>query len=132
MTNKSEITISQNNGNLPATRKNVLERYVTPSADVAETPDAFVLMIDIPGAEKETISVSIAKDTLTITAPVKPHYKDNAKVLFSELRSTTYYRVFALGDGVDRDAVDAHYEDGVLQVRLSKTEKMKPREISIQ
>ncbi len=132
MTKNTEVNVSQQSGNLPMTRKDVLERYVTPAADIIETPDMYVLTIDLPGAVKETIGVSIRNNTLTIVAPVGERHKENSTLLFSELRSTSYYREFNLGDGVNRNAVTAHYEDGVLNVRLSKTEKMKPREIPIQ
>lgn len=132
MTKNTEVNVTRQSANLPMTRQDVLERYVTPAADIVETPGAYVLTIDLPGAGKDTIAVRIEKDTLTISAPVQRHRADNATLLFSELRSTTYYRVFNLGDGVDRNAVHAHYQDGVLSIRLPRTERSKPREIPIQ
>jgi len=131
MAKNKEVAVVKRNNSLPVARPGTHETFITPFADVYETPEAFVLMVDMPGATKESINVSMERGTLVVKAPVEPYHKKNAVLLFNELRTSSYYRVFNLGDGVDRDNVDAQFEQGVLAIKLFKSEELKPREIHI-
>jgi HSP20 family protein len=51
--------------------------------------------------------------------------------MYREIRTGAYERRFTLGEGIDRNNVDARYENGVLTVRLLKTEASKPKDIVI-
>ena len=131
MTKDNEVAVVQRGNTLPAVQTRSEERFVTPSADIFETPDAYVLMIDLPGTLKESIKVTTEDDTLSVRAKVEPIHRENATLLFNELKSSTYYRVFNLAEGIDRKSIEARYEDGVLTIRLFKKEETKPREIEI-
>ena len=104
---------------------------VSPCADIVETPEAYLLMLDMPGATKEGITLRVEQGALSIEAPVEPVRAAGGTVLFSEIRTGRYSRTFTIGEGIDRNAVDARYEDGVLTVTLRKSEHLKPREITI-
>ena len=104
---------------------------VIPAADVSETGDAYVLCLDMPGAQKDAMSVRIIDDSLVIKAPVAPVHLDGATILHREIRKGTYERSFTLGEGIDRDRVEAGYENGVLTVRLMKSDAVKPKDIAI-
>lgn len=131
MTGNNEVSVVKRGNTLPAVQQEAQEVFVSPSTDVYETPDAFVLMLDLPGVAKDAIAVTMEDGTMTVRARIEPHHPAAAKVLFKELRGTTYYRVFNLGDGVDRTNVDAHYDLGTLTIKLFKKEETKPREIRI-
>jgi HSP20 family protein len=105
---------------------------VTPLADIYETPDAFVLMLDVPGATKDSVSITMDRSSLVIRAGVETRGKENARLLFHEIPGMGFHRVFNLTDGIDRDNVDARLENGVLTVKLLKREELRPREIRIQ
>jgi len=104
---------------------------LTPLADIFETPDAFVLSLDMPGASKDSISVTMDQASLVIKGNVESHVKQEAKILFSEIPGVGFHRTFNLSDGIDRDNVDARFENGVLTMKLFKKEELKPREIKI-
>jgi HSP20 family protein len=131
MTKSTEVAVVQRNHNLPVTRRQPEEDYITPFADVYETPVAYLLMIDMPGATKESINVSIENNVLVVKASVEPYHKSTATLLSSELRTTGYYREFNMGNGIDRSNIDARYELGVLTVKLYKSEELKSKEIKI-
>jgi HSP20 family protein len=101
-----------------------------PSADIVETRDRYLLMLDMPGAERESIGVTIDRDVLNVTGTVRQE-PPAGTVLFSELDTTAYGRTFTLGQGIDRNRVEAGFENGVLRITLHKTEEVKPREITI-
>jgi HSP20 family protein len=96
-----------------------------------ETPEAYVVSLDMPGVQKEAITLTLEKGILQVSAEVGPHHDKSISVLYRELRATGYHRVFSLGEGIDRDNVDAVFEDGVLTVKLFKTTETKPRTIPI-
>ena len=85
----------------------------------------------MPGVHRDAIHVTMDHDTLVVKGSVGERYGEKSTVLFAELQRGGYYRVFNLGEGVDRNSIDARYEDGVLTVRLLKKEEIRPREIAI-
>ena len=104
---------------------------VIPLADIYETDNAYVVLLDMPGATKESISITMDKSSLVVRSELAPRYSEVAKVLHNEIVSGVYHRNFNLSDSIDRDTVDAHYEHGVLTIKLFKKEEVKPREIRI-
>ncbi len=104
---------------------------VMPLADIYETPDAFVLALDMPGAPKESISITIDGSSMVITSGVESYTEDGAKLLFSEIAGVGYQRAFNISDGINRESVDAKYENGILTIKLFKKEELKPREIPV-
>jgi len=131
MTRKNEVTVVQQENPTSLARTEQERDYMRPAADVYESLEAYVLMIDMPGAGKESISVTMDRSALVVKGSVEPLHEEKASLLVGEIRTTGYYRVFNLGDDIDGNTVDARYELGVLTVKLFKKEEVRPREISI-
>jgi HSP20 family protein len=131
MTSNKEVSVVQRTNTLPMTRPHRLESVISPPADIFETPDAFVVMLDMPGVTKESIAVSMERDSLTVKGVAGPYHKEKAALLFNELRAATYVRRFNIGEGIDRNSIDAQFEHGVLTIKLFKNDEGKPREIQI-
>ena len=108
-----------------------MDLKVAPVVDIYETPDAFVLTADMPGAAKEAMEVTIDGDSLVIRAGLARRLDDDAAPLAKEIHHTGYERSFTLGEGIDRSSVDARFELGVLTLKLLKSERAKPREVTI-
>jgi HSP20 family protein len=102
-----------------------------PAVDVSETGEAYILYMDMPGAQKDAISVTVVDETLAVKAPVAPIHVEGAAVLYREIRTGGYERRFTLGQGIDRNDVDARYENGVLIITLPKVGEAKPQQIEI-
>jgi HSP20 family protein len=128
--NKNEVTV-QNESNVATSNEPEGGCCIVPNADIVETPDAFLLLVDLPGAVKEGISLKIERNELSIRASRQSSEPSDASYIHRELPSCGYARTFALGDGVDAGNVDAQFDLGVLTVKLFKSEQMKPREITI-
>jgi HSP20 family protein len=107
------------------------EVHVAPLADVHETPEAFVVQLDMPGTTRERIAVTIERGELTVRGTVQPYHPDGSSLIYRELRPATYLRAFTIGKDVDAASVDAVYERGVLTLKLLKREEIKPREIVV-
>jgi len=108
-----------------------IDEILTPSADIVETAEAYLLMLDMPGVAKESLSISMEQNVLKVKGTVNTAHPQGGEMLFREIRATGYDRSFNIGEGVDRNRIDAAYDQGVLTVTLPKREEMKPREITI-
>lgn len=104
---------------------------VTPSADIYETAEAYVVSLEMPGAVRESIALTLENDVLEVRAEIGPRHSDGYTILHRELRSTAYHRVFTLGEGIDRRTVDAVFEEGVLTVKLFKSQETAVKTITI-
>lgn len=104
---------------------------VPPAADIYETPESYVLSLDMPGARKEGISLTLDRGMLEVSADVENRHEGSATILRREILTAGYHRSFTLGEGIDRESVDAHFDNGVLTVKLFKRPELKPREIQI-
>ena len=129
--NKKDIAVQKNAGAQPPIPTETVEDYAVPAVDIYETPDAYVLLVDLPGATKEGINVKLDRNELTVKAVFDNTAPEGGTVLYRELGGAGYYREFTIGEGIDRNAVDAHFDQGVLSIKLFKSENLKPRTITI-
>src|SRR5437867_4458790 len=104
-----------------------------PAADVQETPEDFVVRVDLPGVSQKDVKVSLMGDTLTIRGERKrDEAQKNGSVHRLERVHGTFERTFTFGTPVRSDGVKAQVRDGVLQVRVPKAEEARVREIEVQ
>jgi HSP20 family protein len=94
--------------------------------------DTYTVEIDLPGVEKEDINVSVEGDYLVVTAErkMKKELKEDDYYLL-ESKYGKFYRTFYLSDDIDRDSIDAKYEDGRLIITFEKVPAKKRRDISV-
>jgi HSP20 family molecular chaperone IbpA len=102
-----------------------------PLVDVSEDESGITLTADLPGANRETLSLNVDGDTLTIEAPLSLGEPDALQSLYAEVRSGRYRRSFTLSRELDSGRIDATLKDGVLTLRLPKLEQARPRRIEV-
>jgi len=103
-----------------------------PAIDIADKDDAIVVKAELPGLKSEDIEISVSDNVLTISGEKKESTEEKGENFYHvERRYGTFHRDIALPAGVDADKVDAAYRDGVLTVKVPKTEKAKPRRVEI-
>src|SRR5512137_2269837 len=89
--------------------------------DVTETKNGYLVHAEMPGVRKEDIEVSIEGNQVTIAAEVKKELekKDGDRLLRSERYFGKVYRSFTLPNALDEAACEAHYDKGVLELKLT-------------
>ena len=88
--------------------------------DVSDTGDAFKLEAELPGFSKDDIKIDIENDCLTISAERKFDDEDKKKNFVKRERFYgSYSRSFDI-TGIDTDAIEASYNDGVLTLTMPK------------
>lgn len=103
-----------------------------PLVDVAEDESGITLTADLPGASRDTLAIDVDGDTLTIEAPLELGESEGLKAVYAEVRAGRYRRSFTLSRELDSGNIAATLKDGVLTLRLPKTEQARPRRIEIQ
>jgi HSP20 family protein len=90
----------------------------------------WTLVLDIPGAKKEDVSVTVDGGALTLTA--RREVAGAGRLLHQERRAWSLKHTWDLPEGVDGSAITAALEHGVLQVAIPKPPVSEPRRIDIQ
>ncbi len=131
MTKNGEVALVRRGNDALARRMDPLDEFVTPAADIFETSVAFVLKVDMPGVEKDSISVQVEPGQLQVKGLIAQLYKESGNLVYSEMRKASFFRKFNIGSGIDLDAISANFENGVLTLTLPKDEALRVREIPI-
>ncbi|PYR65727.1 MAG: molecular chaperone [Acidobacteria bacterium] len=103
-----------------------------PPVDVYEDEQGVTLKIEVPGIDEKDIDVSIASNTLTVRGErtlEKEEKEENFQRVERQYGSFT--RSFTLPNSVDLEQVSAHYNKGVLKIRLAKKAESKPKQIKL-
>ena len=87
--------------------------------------------VDLPGIAADSLDVSVERNVLTISGERSWERRDGDQLYLTERRRGTFRRQVTLGDGLDADAIEADYSDGVLTLRIPVAEKAQPRKIEI-
>ena len=105
----------------------------TPPVDIYETDDALVFQAELPGVSKDTVSIEIHQNTLSLRGEctAEAEGQDN-RYHRVECAYGAFQRSFVLPTLVDQEHVQATYHNGILELRLPKRETAKPRRIAIQ
>lgn len=107
------------------------ESWIAPLIDIYETDDDYFLTAYLPGVAKENVKIKLEDNNLVIMGRVDYETLINRKYVLKEMEIGNFYRRFKLSDGIDESKVDAKLENGVLNVKLPKHERVKPKTIEI-
>lgn len=96
--------------------------------DVEESDDHYTLKMDLPGYQKEDVTVSLNRGNLTISAKhntSKGEKDDRGNILRQERFTGNCSRTFSVGTDVKDTDIHASFKDGILTVTVPKVEQKK-------
>jgi HSP20 family protein len=102
-----------------------------PPVDIVEDKDGITLRADLPGVAREKLSIDVDGETLTIEGTVSLGEAEGLQPVYSEVRVAQYRRSFVLGRDLDATRIEASLRDGVLALRIPRSEQAKPRRIEV-
>jgi HSP20 family protein len=115
-----------------AGRADAPNRRWVPAMDLVETADHYVLHADLPGLDDDDVNVQLEDNVLTISGERKTQHEQREEGYYRIERAFgNFARSLTLPDGIDPDAVQAHFDRGVLEIRIPKPEQKKPRQVQI-
>jgi len=91
----------------------------------------FVVAVDLPGVEAESIDLNVEQNVLTVRAERKDSVGEGVELIAAERPRRVFSRQLILGEALDTENVKAGYDGGVLTVRIPVAEKAQPRKIEI-
>lgn len=104
----------------------------TPSIDISETDNQFLISAELPGMKKEDINIDLENSRLTISGERSFKKEEEGKKFHRvETRYGSFNRSFQLPDNVDEESIEASYEDGLLNISIDKDEDKVKKQIEI-
>jgi len=109
-----------------------MDEKVVPSVDIFEDKGDVVVRAEMPGIKKEDIDITLTEDAITISGEKKMEEEVKKKDFYRRESSYgSFSRTFTLPSEVQTDKVKSILKDGVLEIRIPRTEEAKKKEIKI-
>ena len=99
--------------------------------DIVRRDGDVTLRFDVPGIDRDSIEVTVDRGILSVSVKRQEERSENDKFFVRERTMGTFTRRVRLSENVNADAVEASYDNGVLEVRIPVLEQAKPRKIEI-
>lgn len=104
--------------------------WIQPSVNIVESKDGYVLEAEMPGVNKEELEVLLEGNELTIIGHRGQPLE--AQLLYRESADRDYRRTFELDPTIETGRITARMDNGILFLELPKSEKVKPRKITVE
>tara|TARA_R110001592_G_scaffold363371_1_gene685581 strand:+ start:199825 stop:200169 length:345 start_codon:yes stop_codon:yes gene_type:complete len=109
--------------------------FFSPRVDIKEKKGKYQITADLPGVDKDHLSVTLDNGVLTIEASTEEEKteEDDGNVIRKERRSGKFMRSFNLGSGVKDSDINAKFKNGVLKLTVPKAEEqvVEPKQIEV-
>ena len=115
----------------PWQQQSVDERFTLPAANIYATDNDYIVELEMPGVDKGGLDVKVDGNELIITGR-RARDIPEGELSYCESALANYRRVFEVGPDVDTSKIEAQLGQGVLKLKLPKSERAKPRKIQIQ
>jgi HSP20 family protein len=108
------------------------EEEFSPPCDINETDSHYLMTFDLPGVKKDEIKIEARDNQLVVSGERKKEHKEEAKGRINQERYYgSFMRSFTLPSSVDANKVEAHFENGELQIAIPKKEVAQRKQIPI-
>ena len=128
--NKELIALNTINNN---TIEEILRREnnISPSSDIFENNDEFILISNLPGVSRSQVHVKVIEDSLIVFGRINYTESMNRNYILNENEVGNYFRKFKISDSIDKTKITAKYDNGQLIVNLPKSDRVRNRTIDI-
>ncbi len=106
-------------------------RVFTPPTDILENGDHYIILVDVPGADRDHVQITLEKNVLSIQAETDLNHPEKYGMVLSEYGLGDYARSFVLTEVIDQEKIEATVTDGVLKLVLPKAGPAKAHQIMI-
>jgi HSP20 family protein len=107
-------------------------RVSYPPLEVVDKTDELLIVVELPGVNKDEVEITVFGDTLTIAGEKKLPAEKGVTYIRHERPHGRFRRLVDLPYAVDHSKVAATYKDGILTITLPKAEEAKPRQITVE
>ena len=107
------------------------QRPLRPPVDVIEDAGGITLLADMPGVSKDQLQLRLETDSLIIEGELSMSIPGDMESRYAEVQQQYYQRTFSLSKELDAEQATAELKNGVLKVRIPKTQQAQPKKIEI-
>ena len=100
--------------------------------DAYRSGDEFVVHVDVPGVDPDSIDLTVERNVLVLKAERSWQPSEGAEVVTVERPQGSFTRQLFLGENLDVENIQASYDNGVLTLRIPVAQAAKPRRVEIQ
>lgn len=94
-----------------------------PPVDVIEADKQYILEVDLPGVDPNSVQVELEQGLLQIKGERQASHGEEAAYTYRERRAGKFERSFRVPEAVDADGITAKFDKGVLEIRVPKVER---------
>jgi HSP20 family protein len=103
-------------------------KWNIPAVNILENDTNFEVKLAAPGMKKQDFKINIEENNLVVSASVTEQSQDkNERFTRKEFSFTSFSRSFDLPENVNIDAIQAQYENGIMNIVIPKQEPTKPK-----
>jgi HSP20 family protein len=115
-----------------ASQNGTATRPLAMPMDAYRKDGSFLIRLDLPGVQADSIDLTVEENVLTIKAErPAPPTSENVESVISERPYGSFTRQVFLGENLDTDSIRAEYDAGVLTLSIPVAERAKPRRIEV-
>lgn len=111
--------------------KTIPGKYYQPQTDIFETDAELVVVMEMPGVNREDLDIKVEKHVLSVDGRIDFKRYEALRPVYTEYNVGHYSRSFSLSNEIDQDGIAAKITDGVLTLTLPKAKAVSPRRIEI-
>ena len=104
---------------------------LTPAADVYENKDGAVIYLDLPGVNRDNLTIDVDDHVLSIQGNMNLQTPETLNPTYMDVHSGVFSRRFTLSEELDSANIEAILKDGELKLSIPRSEKHKPRKIEV-
>lgn len=112
-------------------RESFARRPAVMPMDAYRSGERFVVRFDLPGVDPASIDLTVEKNVLTVRAERAWRPAEGEEVVVSERPQGTFSRQLFLGETLDSEHIEAHYDHGVLTLTLPVAERARARKVEV-
>lgn len=115
----------------PGSEVAAVRRWI-PAMDLVEGADSYVLRADLPGLTERDVKIEVEDRVLTVSGERRTEHEDRGEGYHRiERASGSFSRSLTLPEGIDPAAIEASFQNGVLEVRIPKPAERKPTRVEV-
>src|SRR6202035_518942 len=132
MSGAQELAVREKQELATKEEKTTPGRYYVPAADIFETDEALTVILEMPGVQKNNVTIGLENDVLRVEGQIDfSSYKD-VEPVYTEYSVGHYTRGFTLSNKIDQNKISAQLDSGVLTLTLPKAKDALPRRITLE
>jgi len=131
MANEQSMEVQQKREAQGGGEKTIPARFYLPPTDIYETKDALTVVMEMPGVEREDVTVKLENGVLNVEGRIDHSKYRDMQPVYTEYNVGHFARSFSLSERIDQGEIAAELTGGVLTLTMKKAKQAMPRRIEV-